>query len=94
VALRFSWDPRKAAANRRKHGVTFEEAATVFADRLSVTIPDPEHSSIKEARFVIVGQSEAERFLVVSHVERGDDIRLISARLATRRERRIYEEDK
>ena len=94
MALRFSWDPRKAAANRRKHGVTFEEAATVFADRLSVTIPDPDHSTIKEDRFVIVGQSEPERLLVVSHVERGDDIRLISARLATRRERRIYEESK
>ena len=92
MALRFSWDPRKAAANRRKHGVTFEEAATVFADRLSVTIPDPDHSTIKEDRFVIVGQSEPERLLVVSHVERGNDIRLISARLATRRERRIYEE--
>ena len=91
MALRFGWDPRKAAANQRKHRVSFEEAATVFGDRLSVTIPDPDHSS-REHRFVLVGLSEAGRLLVVSHVERGDEIRLISARLATRRERRVYEE--
>ena len=91
MALRFGWDPRKAAANRRKHRVTFEEAATAFGDRLSVTIADPDHST-SEDRFVLVGLSESDRLLVVSHVERGDEIRLISARLASRRERRIYEE--
>lgn len=93
MALRFGWDPRKAAANRRKHRVSFEEAATAFGDRLSVTIRDPDHST-NEDRFILVGLSEADRLLVVSHVERGDEIRLISARLATRRERRVYEEDR
>ena len=91
MALRFGWDPRKAAANRRKHRITFEEAAPAFGDRLSVTIPDPDHSS-SEDRFILVGLSEASRLLVVAHVERGDEIRLVSARLATRRERRMYEE--
>jgi uncharacterized DUF497 family protein len=84
MALRFSWDPRKAAANWRKHRIGFEEAATAFADKLSLTIPDPDH---------LVGLSVRNRLLVVSHVERGDEIRLISARLASRRERRNYEED-
>ena len=91
MALRFGWDPRKAAANKRRHGVTFEEAATAFGDGLSITVADPSHS-IEEQRFVLVGRSDAGRILVVSHVERGDELRLISARLATRRERRDYEE--
>jgi uncharacterized protein len=91
MAPRFGWDPRKAAANRRKHRVSFEEASTAFADRLSVTIADPDHSR-NEDRFVLIGLSEVDRLLVVSHVERGDEIRLISARLASRRERRVYEE--
>jgi uncharacterized protein len=83
--------PRKAASNERKHGVSFEEAVTVFGDPLSLTVPDPEHSE-SENRFVVLGLSANSRLLVVAHVERGDDIRLISARLASRRERIEYEE--
>lgn len=91
MALRFSWDPRKAAGNERKHEVTFEEAVTAFGDLLSVTIPDPDHSAV-ERRFLLLGISGLNRLLVVAHVERGDDTRIISARLATRRERIRYEE--
>ena len=92
MALRFSWDPRKAAANLRKHGVSFEEASTAFGDPLSLTIPDPDHSGSEE-RQILLGQSAAQRLLVVVHVERhGDELRIISARPATRRERRDYEE--
>jgi uncharacterized protein len=76
-----------------KHGVSFEEATTVFNDPLSLTIVDPDHSTPDEARFLILGESSSGRFLVVAHTETGDDIRLISARLATRRERHFYEED-
>lgn len=94
MALRFSWDPRKAARNLRNHGVTFEEAVTAFADPLSLTIPDPLHSE-SEARFVLVGLSANSRLLVVVHAERSDDdIRIISARLASRRERNEYEESR
>ena len=89
--LSFEWDPSKAESNERKHGVTFSEAATAFGDPLSLTIPDPEHS-VGEARSVLVGLSFQGRLVVVVHVERGDSIRLISARLATRVERRAYEE--
>ena len=91
MALGFSWDPRKAASNERKHGVSFEEAVTAFGDPLSLTVSDPEHSE-SENRFVLLGLSANSRLLVVAHVERGDDIRLISARLASRRERIDYEE--
>ena len=92
MPLRFSWDSRMAASNARKHGVSFQEAATAFADPLSLTVPDPDHSGA-EARFVLVGVSNRHRLVVVTHVERDDDlVRLISARLATRRERRQYEE--
>lgn len=77
--------------NLKKHGVSFEEAATVFRDLLSVTLADPLHSE-DEDRFVIIGQSIQGRLLVVVHTARGDRIRLISARVATRRERRDYEE--
>jgi len=90
--LSFEWDPAKAKANQRKHGVSFSEAATAFGDPLSLTIPDPEHS-VGEARFVFVGLTFQGRLVVVAHVERGDTIRLISARLATRVERRAYEEE-
>ena len=89
--LTFSWDPRKAAENQRKHGVTFEEASTVFSDPLSVTIHDPEHS-VEEPRFVIIGASHIDSLLVVVHSEEGDSIRVISVRRATRRERRTYEQ--
>ena len=92
MALRFSWDPRKAASNLRNHGVSFEEAVTAFGDPLSFTIPDPVHSQ-SEDRFILLGLSANSKLLVVVHAERGDDdIRIISARLATRRERTQYEE--
>jgi uncharacterized DUF497 family protein len=92
MPLRFDWDPRKAHSNRTKHGVSFEEASTVFADPLSSTIPDPFHSSPNDERFVILGSSRRGRLLVVVHLDLGDLIRIISARRATRRERRAYEE--
>jgi len=92
MSLRFTWDPAKAGANLRKHGVSFIEASTAFADSLSVTIPDPDHSAGEE-RFVLMGLSDRGRLLVVAHAERGDLIRIISARLATRRERKTYEEE-
>ena len=84
------WHPIKARANRRKHGVTFEEAATVFTDPLSSTIPDPLHSE-EEERFIIIGQSIQRRLLVVVHTDRGDNIRIISARVANAHERKTYE---
>jgi len=89
--VRFEWNGRKAAANMRKHGVSFQEAASVFFDPLSVTGDDPDHS-LEERRFVTFGTSSSGRFLVVAHVAREDRIRVISARLATRAERRLYEE--
>jgi uncharacterized DUF497 family protein len=92
MSLQFTWDPRKAAINLGKHKVGFPEAATAFADPLSLTIPDLDHS-IGEERFVLIGHSERRRLVVVAHVERGDLIRIISARLATRRERKTYEEE-
>ncbi len=91
MGLHFTWDKAKAAGNLAKHGVTFEEATTVFADPLSRTIADPAHSD-DETRFVIVGQSHTGQLLVVVHAERADNIRVISARLATRRERVNYEQ--
>ncbi len=89
--MHFEWDLEKAAANLRKHGVSFAEAATLFGDPLSRTFPDPDHS-LDEQRFLTVGMSEGRRLLVVAHIEHGDSIRIISARPATRRERRWYEE--
>jgi hypothetical protein len=91
MGLRFSWDPQKAAPNPRKHGVSFPDAATAFADPLSVTIPDPDHSADEE-RFLLVGLTANRRLVVIAHSEHGNDIRLISAREATRRERETYEE--
>jgi uncharacterized protein len=85
------WDPRKAVANLRKHKVSFEEASTVFADNLTLTGADPEHS-IGQARWITFGESERGRLLVVAHTDEGDIIRIISARLATRHEKRFYEE--
>jgi len=87
----FTWDSNKAAANLKKHGVDFREAATVFDDPLSTTFPDDDHSS-SQRRFLTIGMSAHGRALVVSHSEVGDQIRLISARETTRRERRFYEE--
>ena len=91
MGIDFEWDPNKAAQNLRKHNVTFEEAATVFRDDLSITIPDPDHSR-EEERFITVGLSSQNRLLMIAHVERGDCIRIISARELTPRERRQYEE--
>jgi uncharacterized protein len=85
------WDNRKAAANLRKHGVAFEEAVTALDDPLAVTYRDPDHST-HEYRFLTFGLSAGERILVVAHTDRGEAIRLISARAATRSERRAYEE--
>ena len=86
----FEWDPEKAANNLRKHAISFVEAATVFFDTLSVTIPDPLHSA-EEDRFVITGLSNRQRHLVVVHSDRGVRIRIISARLASPSERKRYE---
>jgi uncharacterized DUF497 family protein len=91
LALRFEWDPQKAAANLTKHAVTFEEAATVFGDPLGRIATDPRHS-IGEERFVLLGLSGAYRLPAVMFAERGDGIRLIGARPATRLERKEYEE--
>ena len=87
----FEWDKVKAEENLKKHEVSFEEATTVFADPLSITIPDPLHSD-DENRFVITGLSHEQRQVVVVFTERGENIRIISARLATPRERMKYEE--
>ena len=89
--LRFEWDSRKGVYNKAKHGVTFSEAATAFGDPLSITIPDPEHS-FGEARFILMGLSYLGRLVVVSHAEADDSIRILSARLATRAERKFYEQ--
>jgi uncharacterized DUF497 family protein len=89
--LHFDWDPEKADSNVKKHGVTFGEAATAFGDPLSVTIPDPDHS-FGEARFILLGVSFQGRLVVVVHAEAHDSIRIISARLATRAERKSYEQ--
>lgn len=89
--MEFEWNPDKAVVNLRKHGVAFQEAATVFDDALSVTFPDTDHSR-GEGRYVIIGISGVGQLLVVSHTDRGDRVRIISARKATRQERRFYEE--
>ena len=89
--MRYEWDPRKARSNAARHGVTFEEALTVFDDDFSVTGPDPDHS-IDEERFITFGFSDRHRLLVVAHTLRTGTIRIISARVTTRRERRLYEE--
>ena len=90
--LKFDWDAPKSTANLRKHGVSFEEAATVFGDPLALTFADPDHS-VREARFITIGQSLQDLLLVIAHIERGRTIRIISARKATRHERTIYEQD-
>ena len=91
MPLNFQWDENKARTNLAKHGVGFAEAATVFGDPLSLTIPDPAHSK-NEDRCVILGTSHNGKSLVVVHTERGESIRLISARRASRQERKDYEE--
>ena len=87
----FVWDPRKAAANLKKHGVDFREAVTVLDDTLSTTFPDTDHSGL-EPRYLTIGVSSRNRVLVISHTEENELIRIISARRATRHERRFYEE--
>ena len=89
--LIFEWDPEKARENEQKHGVSFAEASQVFDDDHSSTVQDPDHS-VAEARYLIFGTSKQGKHLVVSYTERGDRIRLISARQMTARERRAYEE--
>ncbi|WP_445243996.1 BrnT family toxin [Microcoleus sp. OTE_8_concoct_300] len=90
--MKFHWDSNKASSNAKKHGVSFEEAVTVFGDPLAITISDPDHS-LGEIRLLTIGQSILQRLLVVSHTEREGEVRLISARLATRQERRNYESE-
>jgi len=87
----YEWDPEKAKRNLREHGVSFEEAATVFLDRLAMTYPDPDHPD-EEDREITIGYSASQRLLFVSHVQRRNRTRIISAREATRRERKQHEE--
>lgn len=89
MSLDFEWDARKGATNLTKHGVSFEEASTAFGDPRSLTVSDPDHS-VDEDRFVLLGMSHRGRLLVVVHTERQDNIRIISARKATRKERLHY----
>ncbi len=89
--MNFEWDENKAVINLSKHGVSFEEAKTVFDDPLYVDFYDPDHSDYEE-RYLIVGESNRGRLLIVSYTERGDLIRLISARVVTKAEREAYEE--
>ncbi len=88
----FEWDPKKATSNLKDHGVSFDEATTVFGDVLAMNMPDPDHSD-DEQRFLVLGMSRASRLVVVSYTERPPRTRIISARLATRHERRKYEND-
>lgn len=93
MSLVFEWDPKKAASNRTKHRISFEEASTVFGDPLSLTIPDPDHYSRGDRRYLTMGQSIEGRLLLISHEDRpGGRIRIISARRATRTEARAYQE--
>ena len=89
--MHFEWNALKATANLRKHGISFDEAASVFFDPLSATGDDPDHS-LDERRFVIFGMSSSGRLLAVAHAQHDDAIRIITARPATRAERKLYEE--
>lgn len=89
MALEFEWDDAKAKKNLRKHGVSFDEATSAFYDALSVTIADPDHS-VGESRFLLIGKSIGGNLVVVSHTDRGERIRIISARRANRHERENY----
>ena len=90
--MEFEWDPRKAETNMQKHGVSFTEAGTVFGDEVAITVPDPDHSK-NEDRYITIGWSNQYRLLMVSHTDRGDRIRIISARELTKTERKAYEEE-
>ena len=89
--MEFEWDPDKSKANLKKHGISFHEASTVFDDPLAITFNDPDHS-IREHRFLTFGYSRMSQLLVVIHTERHGKTRIISARRATRQERKIYED--
>jgi len=91
MGIEFEWDPAKAELNLKEHGVSFDEATTVFRDTLSITITDPDHSN-SEHRFLDIGMSHRRRLLVVSYTERKRQVLIISARRATRAERKNYEE--
>ena len=90
--MNFEWDPGKAAQNRRNHGVSFREAATVFGDPLAVTYQDPDHS-VEEQRFITIGMSSFGRLLIAAHADRGESIRIISARKTPVGERTDYEQE-
>ncbi len=90
--MKFEWDPRKAAKNLSRHDVSFREAARVLGDPLGATVSDPDHSSAED-RYITVGSSNRGRLLIVSHTDRGDRVRIISARELTRAERKAYEEE-
>ena len=92
MSLKFEWHPRKASVNRQKHRVSFEEASTVFADSLSATVFDINHSD-DEDRYITIGFSEQKRLLMVAHTEQGDTIRIISARELTPLEKQDYEDE-
>lgn len=87
----FEWNPRKSAINLRKHGVSFTEVGTVFGDELAITVPDPDHSD-QEDRYITIGWSNLHRLLMVAHTDRGEKIRIISARELTKAEQKEYEE--
>ncbi len=89
--MQFEWDPDKDRANQEKHGVSFAEASTVFGDPLHRTVGDPRHS-IGEFRYLTTGYTTADRLVIVAHADRGDRIRIITARLALPKERRFYEQ--
>ena len=90
--MNFIWDAKKAASNTKKHGISFEEASTVFLDTLSITGADPDHSKGEE-RWVTFGNSALNKFIAVSHTDSGETIRIISARLGTKFERNLYEKN-
>lgn len=89
--MEFAWDIKKAARNLRKHGVSFNEAASVFGDVFSIAVPDPDHS-LEEERFILVGLSQVGRLLIIAYSEQSQRVRLISARELTSHERKAYEE--
>jgi hypothetical protein len=92
VGYRFEWDPDKAALNLKDHGISFDEATTVFGDLLALNMPDPDHSE-GEQRFLVLGMSSQSRLIVVAYAERPPHTRIISARLVTPKERRQYEDE-
>lgn len=90
--MHFEWDPEKDQQNQARHGVSFDEASSVFGDPFATTIDDPDHSS-EEHRFLTTGHSDRQRLIIVAHTDRDDGVRLISARAVTAAERHVYEEE-